>query len=128
MNTRYVRCDGARIAYQVFGSGPADLVFVPGFVSHVELQWGDPLYARFLRRLGTLARVITYDKRGIGRSDRGDRLVTVEQHASDLSRVMDAAGVERAVVLGLFDGAPAAAGAAMGFSHPGARPLFFCGF
>src|SRR4051794_41930707 len=121
MNTRYVRCDGARIAYQVFGSGPADLVFVPGFVSHVELQWGDPLYARFLRRLGTLARVITYDKRGIGRAARGDRPVTVEQHPSDLSRVMDAAGVERADGLRLFDGSPAGAGAAMAFLHLVAR-------
>src|SRR3954451_16323340 len=128
MNTRYVRCDGARIAYQVFGSGPVDLVFVPGFVSHVELQWGDPLYARFLRRLGTLARVITYDKRGIGRADRGDRPVTVEQHASDLSRVMDAAGVERAVVLGFSDGAPAAAVHAMAFPHRVAGLLFVAGY
>lgn len=128
VKTRYVRCDGARIAYQVFGAGPVDLVFVPGFVSHVELQWADPLYARFLRRLGSLARVVIYDKRGVGMSDRVDGPVSVQQHAADLARVMDAAGVDRAVMLGFSDGAAAAAVHAMCFPHRVTGLLFVAGF
>lgn len=128
MKTRYVRCDGARIAYQIFGTGPVDIVFVPGFVSHVELQWADPLYARFLRRLGTMARVVTYDKRGIGMSDRVDGPVSVEQHASDMARVMDAAGVDRAMILGFSDGAAAAAVHAMSFPHRVAGLLLVAGY
>ena len=68
--THYADSDGVSIAYQVHGEGPLDLVFVPGFVSHVELFWDDPLTAGFLRRLASFARVVVWDKRGQGLSDR----------------------------------------------------------
>ena len=97
-----------RLAYQVFGDGPADLVFVPGFASHIDLQWADPAYARFLDRLGSFARVIVYDKRGVGRSDPVARVPTLEEHVADIGAVTTAAGSARAVVLGFSNGAPAA--------------------
>jgi class 3 adenylate cyclase len=115
--TRFVRHDGARLAYQVYGDGPVDLVFVPGIVSHVELQWADPLFARFLRRLGSWARVIVYDKRGVGMSDRVADAASAEQHASDLAAVMRAAGSDRAVILGFSEGASAAVVHAAAFPH-----------
>src|SRR3954469_20359784 len=71
--TLYADSDGVSIAYQVHGEGPLDLVFVPGFVSHVELFWDDPLTAGFLRRLSSFARVVIWDKRGQGLSDRTGR-------------------------------------------------------
>ena len=117
MKTRFARSDGTRIAYQVFGSGPLDLVFIPGFVSHVEMQWLDPLFERFLRRLGSFARVVIYDKRGVGRSDPVSSRPTVEQHVSDLQRVLGAVGSKSAVILGYSDGAPTALTYAAAFPH-----------
>lgn len=64
--TRFVRNDGIKIGYQVFGDGPVDLLFVHGVVSHIDLMWGDPAYAPFMNRLGSFARVITFDRRGVG--------------------------------------------------------------
>jgi len=75
--TRYADSDGVSIAYQVHGEGPLDLVFVPGFVSHVELYWDDPATARFLRRLTSFARVVIWDKREQGLSDRTGRPPTL---------------------------------------------------
>jgi pimeloyl-ACP methyl ester carboxylesterase len=68
--TRYVRSGDVHIAYQVIGDGPIDLVFVPGFVSHLELIWEDPEQTRFFRRLASFCRLILFDKRGTGMSDR----------------------------------------------------------
>jgi class 3 adenylate cyclase len=109
-STRYAKSpDGVSIAYQVHGEGPLDLVFVPGFVSHVELVWEEPTIARFLRRLASFSRLIVFDKRGQGLSDRPGRPPTLEESMDDLGAVMDAAGSERAAVFGISEGGPMSA-------------------
>lgn len=104
--TRYARSGKVHIAYQVTGEGPLDLVFVPGWVSHVELSWEEPTYASFLRRLASFSRLITFDKRGTGLSDRvpDDQLPTLEERMDDLRAVMDAVDSQRAAVLGVSEG------------------------
>lgn len=82
--TRYADSDGVSIAYQVHGQGGLDLVFVPGFVSHVEVIWESPMMARFLRRLASFARLIVFDKRGQGLSDRPANPPTLEESMDDL--------------------------------------------
>jgi class 3 adenylate cyclase len=105
--TRYAKADdGVHIAYQVTGAGPLALVMVPGFVSHVELAWDMPFYASMLRRLGTFARVISFDKRGTGLSDRTADVPTLEQRMDDVRTVMDAVGVDRAALWGISEGGP----------------------
>lgn len=104
--TRYLHSGDVRIAYQVFGDGPVDLVFVPGLVSHVELMWDDPAYARFMRRLGQSCRVITYDRRGMGCSERLSMPSILEERAGDIAAVADAAEADRPIVLGFSDGGP----------------------
>jgi len=106
--TRYAKSDGLNIAYQVFGEGPLDLVFVPGFVSHVEVAWEEPRFARFLERLAGFSRVLMFDKRGTGMSDRVpiDALPTLEKRMDDVRAVMDAAGSERAALFGYSEGGP----------------------
>ena len=105
---RYAESDGLQIAYEVFGSGPRDLVFVHGWVTHLELMWEQPRIARSLERLGSFCRVIHFDKRGTGLSDRVpvDRLPTLEQRMDDVRAVMDAAGSDRAVLFGHSEGGP----------------------
>jgi class 3 adenylate cyclase len=106
--TRYVKTpDGAHIAYQVFGDGPFDLVYVPGFASNVEYMWRVEPFARGLRRLGSFARVVVFDRRGTGLSDRIDEtnLPTLEARMDDIRAVMDAAAVGRAALFGSEDGA-----------------------
>jgi pimeloyl-ACP methyl ester carboxylesterase len=95
--TRYARSGDLNIAYQVFGAGSLDLVYVPGWVSHVEEAWESPEYAAFLRRLGSFARVLMFDKRGTGLSDPVaiDRLPTLEERMDDVRAVMDAAQSRR---------------------------------
>jgi hypothetical protein len=78
--TRFTQSGDASIAYQVLGQGPFDLVFVPGFVSHVEYAWEDPSYARFLQQLASFSRLILFDKCGTGLSDRITGIPTLEQH------------------------------------------------
>jgi class 3 adenylate cyclase len=108
-STRYARSpDGANIAFQVHGEGPLDLVFVPGFVSHVELIWEEPAIAGFLRRLASFSRLIVFDKRGQGLSDRLGRPPTLEESMDDLGAVMDAAGCERAAIFAISEGGPMA--------------------
>jgi pimeloyl-ACP methyl ester carboxylesterase/class 3 adenylate cyclase len=106
--TRYAKSDGLNIAFQVFGEGPVDLVFVPGFVSHVEVVWEEPRIARFLERLAGFSRVVMFDKRGTGMSDRVsiDRLPTLEERMDDVRAVMDAVGSERAALFGFSEGSP----------------------
>jgi class 3 adenylate cyclase len=103
---RFVRRDGASIAYEVFGQGP-DVLCIPGFVSNLEFQWNFPPTARFFERLGGFARVIEVDRRGTGVSDRfsADDLLPLEVLVEDLVAVLDAAGSERAAVFGFWDGA-----------------------
>lgn len=105
---RYTTSGDVNIAYQVFGEGPIDLVFVMGWVSHLEWFWKEPSFARFLRRLGRLARVILFDKRGTGLSDRVPvhQLPTLEQRMDDVRAVMDAVGSARAVLMGISEGGP----------------------
>jgi len=104
--TRFTRSGNVHIAYQVTGEGPLDLVYVPGWVSHVELAWEEPTLARFLGRLASFSRLITFDKRGTGLSDRvpDTQLPTHEERLDDLRAVMDAAGSERAAIFGFSEG------------------------
>ena len=104
--TEYARSGDLHIAYQVVGRGPLDLVYVPGWVSHVELAWEEPTLARFLTRLASFSRLITFDKRGTGLSDRvpPEDLPSLETRMDDLRAVMDAAGSERAAIFGFSEG------------------------
>jgi class 3 adenylate cyclase len=115
--TRYAKTDdGVHLAYQVLGEGPFDLVFVPDWVSHIEWAWEYPPYARLLHRLASFCRLIWFDKRGLGLSDRPDRLPTLEDQMADIGVVMDAAGSERAALFGATDGT--AMSVAFAASHP----------
>ena len=106
--TMYARSGEVNIAYQVVGDAPLDLVFVMGWVSHMEYFWREPSFARFLRRLSSFSRLILFDKRGTGLSDRVpiNRLPTLEQRMDDVRAVMDAAGSERAALCGVSEGGP----------------------
>src|SRR5215831_15107672 len=104
--TEYAHSGDVHVAYQVLGQGPIDLVYVPGWVSHVELAWEEPTLARFLGRLASFSRLIMFDKRGTGLSDRvpDAQLPTHEERMDDLRAVMDAAGSERAAIVGFSEG------------------------
>jgi len=104
----YARSGEVNIAYQVIGDAPLDLVFVMGWITHLEYFWTESSFARFLRRLATFARVILFDKRGTGLSDRVplDQLPTLEQRMDDVRAVMEAVGSERAVLCGVSEGGP----------------------
>jgi pimeloyl-ACP methyl ester carboxylesterase/class 3 adenylate cyclase len=102
--THYARSGDVNIAYQVVGDGPFDLVFVPGFVSHLDLQWADPRIARFLEKLASFSRLILFDKRGTGLSDPVAAPAPLEDRMDDVRAVMDAAGSEQAALLGLSEG------------------------
>jgi pimeloyl-ACP methyl ester carboxylesterase/DNA-binding CsgD family transcriptional regulator len=101
---RYAKSEGLSIAYQVVGHGPIDLVFVMGWVSNIDAFWEGPS-ARFLDRLASFSRLILFDKRGTGLSDRVSELPTIEQRMDDVRAVMDAAGSRRAALLGISEGA-----------------------
>jgi pimeloyl-ACP methyl ester carboxylesterase/class 3 adenylate cyclase len=103
---RYAKCGDVHIAYQVVGDGPRDLVLVPGWVSHCEYAWEEPSYSDYLRRLAAFSRLILLDRRGTGLSDREAELPSLEQQMDDLRAVMDAAGSERAALLGQSEGGP----------------------
>ena len=103
---RYARSGTVNIAYQTIGNGPLDIVFVMGWVSHLEEFWTEPSFARFLTRLGEFSRLIVFDKRGTGLSDRVAQLPTLEQRMDDVRAVMDAVGSPRAALLGVSEGGP----------------------
>ena len=105
---RYARSGNVNIAYQVVGSGPIDIVFVMGWVSHLEYFWNEPSFAAFLSRLASMARLILFDKRGTGLSDPVpiSELPTLDQRMMDVQAVMDSAGSRRAVLLGVSEGGP----------------------
>lgn len=107
--------DDLKLAYQVFGDGPVDVVLVPGFISHIEYSWQEPLLARFYERLADFARVIMFDKRGMGHSDRDPRRTTptLEQRIADIASVLDAAASSSAAILAWSEGGPAA----VAFAH-----------
>jgi pimeloyl-ACP methyl ester carboxylesterase len=115
--TRYVKSGTAHIAYQVLGNAGIDLVVLGGFFSHIEVQWEEPSYARFLERLASFTRLIMLDQRGTGLSDRVGRLPTLEQQVDDVLAVMDAVGSERAVLFGVAQGGPL--GILIAAAHPG---------
>ncbi|HJT26902.1 MAG TPA: alpha/beta fold hydrolase [Pyrinomonadaceae bacterium] len=106
--TMYARSGDVNIAYQVIGDAPLDLVFVMGWVSHLEYFWREPCFARFLLRLASFSRLILFDKRGTGLSDRVpiNQLPTLEQRMDDVRAVMDAVGSERAALIGVSEGGP----------------------
>ena len=106
--THYARSGDVHIAYQVVGDGPLDLVWIPSLAHHVELNWENPVVARFLTRLAGLGRLIVFDKRGTGMSDRVSGDTTLETRMDDVRAVMDAAQSTRAVVVALGDGGPLA--------------------
>jgi class 3 adenylate cyclase len=105
--TRYARSGDAHIAYQVFGEGDVDLVFVPGFVSNIEHYWQMPAVPQLLERMGSFARVLIFDKRGTGLSDPVTSTPPLEQRMDDMQAVMDAAGMEQAALYGISEGGPA---------------------
>jgi pimeloyl-ACP methyl ester carboxylesterase len=102
--TRYADNGGISIAYQVVGDGPRDLVMVPGFLSNVEIAWEEPHLARFLTRLSSFSRLIFFDKRGTGLSDRVAEVPSLEVRMDDVRAVMDAVGSERAALFGISEG------------------------
>jgi class 3 adenylate cyclase len=104
--THYARSGDASIAYQVVGDGPVDLVLVWGTMSHVELFWEDPFTSYLLERLASFSRLILFDKRGCGLSDRLPDQPTLEERMDDVRAVMDAVGSERAVIFGESEGGP----------------------
>jgi pimeloyl-ACP methyl ester carboxylesterase len=104
--TRYARSGDASIAYQVVGEGPIDVVLVLGFATHLDLQWEMPPFARFFERISSFSRLILFDKRGTGLSDPVAEAPTLEQRIDDVRAVMDAAGSERAALLGISEGGP----------------------
>jgi len=103
--TKYAKSGDIQIAYRVFGDGPRDIVLVPGTLSHVEIFWEQATNEYLLKRLGSFARVIVFDKRGQGLSDRGGEQ-TLEERIGDLRAVMDAAGSEHATICGWSEGGP----------------------
>jgi pimeloyl-ACP methyl ester carboxylesterase/AraC-like DNA-binding protein len=102
--TQYTKSGRINIAYQVFGSGTVDMVYIPGWVSNIDLMWACPELVDFLQELGKIARVILFDKRGTGLSDRIVELSTLEERMDDIRAVMDAVGSEKAILFGHSEG------------------------
>jgi pimeloyl-ACP methyl ester carboxylesterase len=102
--TRYARCGDVSIAYQVIGQGPIDLLYAPPWLTNVEYAWESPDYARFLTKLARFSRLIFFDKRGTGLSDREIGVPTLEQRSEDILTVLDAAGSKNAALLGASEG------------------------
>src|SRR4051812_12843761 len=115
--TRYAKSGDVNIAYQVVGDGPVDLCFVPGFVSHLEVLWEEEVFARPLRRMASFARLILFDKREQGLSDRVGRPPTLEESMEDVRAVLDAVGSERAALFGVSEGGPMSI--LLAATHPG---------
>ena len=104
--THYVKSDDVHIAYQILGDGPFDLLFVPGFISNVEALWRSPDQSAFFRRLASFCRLILFDKRGTGMSDRGTQDFTLEQRMHDVQAILDAVGCKQAALFGVSEGGP----------------------
>ena len=102
--TKYARSDDVLIAYQVTGEGPVDVVLAPGTMSHLDLDWEIPRRALFFERFSRFCRLIRFDKRGTGLSDRPVKMATLEERTDDIRAVMDAIGIERANVFGASEG------------------------
>jgi len=107
--TKYANSGDVSIAYQVVGNGPLDLLFIMGWVTNIEYMWEEPSLSNFLQRLASFSRLILFDKRGTGLSDKVSQLPTLELRMDDLRSVMDAAGSERAAIFGISEGGPMSA-------------------
>jgi class 3 adenylate cyclase/pimeloyl-ACP methyl ester carboxylesterase len=126
--TSYALSGDVNIAYQTMGAGPVNIIMVPGLVSHVEFMHEIPGYTAFLRRLSTFARVISFDKRGQGLSDRISGAPSLEQRMDDVRAVMDAVGSQRAVILGFSEGCPMSALFAATYPERVSQLILFGGF
>jgi len=113
---RYAKSGDVHIAYQVFGNGPQNLVIIPGFISHVEHVWDSPDQATWFNHLARRTRIVMFDKRGTGLSDRLGQLPNLDQRMDDARAVMDAAGIERAAIMGVSEGGSLAV--VFAASHP----------
>lgn len=113
----YARLAGVSLAYQVWGDGPATIVAIPPMAQNIELMWERPEYRTMLDRLGSFARVLHYDKRGTGASDRTTRMPTIDERVEDVQVVMDGAGIQRAHLLGVSEGGPVALAFAATYPH-----------
>lgn len=102
--TRYANSDGVHVAYQEFGSGPVNIVLVPGFVSHIDNYWTHPDFATWLERLGSFARVVMFDKRGTGLSDQVTDLPSMDERMDDVGAVMNAVDMQSAAIFGISEG------------------------
>jgi pimeloyl-ACP methyl ester carboxylesterase len=107
-DTSYASCGDLSLAYQVFGDGPVELVYVPGFTSHVELVWTVPEFKAFFEQFATFCRVLLFDKAGVGLSDPVPKVRTLDDRAAEIEAVMDAAGFGQAVLFALVESGPAA--------------------
>src|SRR5450759_2382102 len=101
--TSYARNGDVNIAYQIIGDGPLDLLFIPPFVSHLDLYWAAPEAAAFFSRLASFSRLILFDKRGTGLSDPAPNAATLEERIEDVHAVLDACGSQRAALFGLSE-------------------------
>ena len=106
--TSYAKCGDLSLAYQVFGDGPVELVFVGPMVSHVELFWAMPEFKAFFDQLATFCRVVLFDKAGVGLSDPIPKVRLLEERAAEIEAVMDAVGFAKAAVFGMSEGGPQA--------------------
>jgi pimeloyl-ACP methyl ester carboxylesterase len=103
---RYVRNGSVNIAYQMVGGGPVDVLMIPGWTSHLLIEWEEPTFVRFMERLTSFARLVRFDKRGTGLSDRPPGVATLEERMEDARAVLDAAGLQRAAIFGWSEGGP----------------------
>src|SRR6202789_3623721 len=126
--TRYAVNGDINIAYQVMGTGPLDIIIVPGIVSHIEFMHELVGYTAFLRRLSNFARVITFDKRGQGLSDRVSGAPSLEERMDDVRAVMDAADSKRAALMGFSEGCAMSALFAATYPERASNLLLFGGF
>ncbi len=106
--TQYVDSGGYSIAYQVIGDGPVDVLFLQGLLSHLDMQWCDPIFAAFLNRLASCSRLVVMDQRGVGLSDGAGTIPTIDERVADLAVVADAVGSERMFLIGHCHGGPPA--------------------
>src|SRR4051794_11454095 len=104
--TKFTQSGDVSVAYQVMGQGPLDLLIVPGFISHLEAAWENPAYARFLERLASFCRLIQFDKRGTGLSDRVTGIPTLDERSDDVRAVLDAVGSKQTFLFGISEGGP----------------------
>ena len=102
--TKYTKCGNFNIAYQVIGEGPVDILYIPGWVSNIDMMWTEPRLAAFLTRLSLFSRLIVFDKRGTGLSDRSDEYSTMDERMEDINAVLDATNSEKAFLFSHSEG------------------------